>query len=328
MRPRQCAVAGVYDGLYRARLVDDHEAPGRIRDVVRGHRLGKRTRPPVAERALHLGESLFGRDVSDNGKHRVVRQVVRAMERDQVGARDGTDRPRRAALRQAVGMEAVHEPVEDHAGDVGRIVVADPQAGQDLVALPLDLGLRKGRPPRDVGEQVEREVEAVLHHEDVDEPEVARRAHAQRAADAVDGAGDLLGGARCRPLVEKLPDERGDTRLAGRVRRGAGAQDHAHIHRGLLVIADIDDLQPVVQGADLVVRKIDVAPQERRRRLLGRPVDSLRRGRRCNRGPCEKRGEPSHRTPPAIHPLRPHHCPVRREPRGRIVNTRRLSSRR
>ena len=193
MRPRQCAVAGVYDGLYRSRLVDDHKAPGRLRDVGRGHRFGKRTRPPVAERALHPGESLFGRDVSDDGKHGIVRQVVRAMERDQVAARDGTDRPRRAALRQAVGMEAVHEPVEDHVGDVGRIVVADPQAGQDLVALPLDLRLRKGRPSRHVGEQVEREVEAVLHHEDVDEPEVARRAHAQRAADAVDGAGKSPG---------------------------------------------------------------------------------------------------------------------------------------
>ena len=106
-------------------------------------------------------------------------------------------------------MEAVDQPVEDDIGNVRGIVVADlqRQARQDLVALPLDLVRRERRAPRHVGEQIEGEVEAVLHHEDVDEPEVAGRARVQGAADAVDGTGYLLGRARRRPLVEELPDE-------------------------------------------------------------------------------------------------------------------------
>ena len=199
-----------------------------------------------------------------------------AVERRQVVARDGPDRLRRSALRHAVRVEPVDQSVEDETGDVRRIVVADLKSRQDLVALPLDLGWREGGPARHVGEQVEREVEAVLHDDDVDEPEIARDADGQPPADVVDGAGDLLGGAGGRALVEELPDERGDPRLAGRVGHRAGAQDHPHVDRRLLVMADVDHLEAVVERPDLVVRKDDVARQERRRRILARPVHPLR----------------------------------------------------
>ena len=112
----------------------------------------------------------------DNGQHGIVGQIVRAMKRHQVAARDGADRPRRTALGHAVRVESVDQTVEDDVGNVGGIVVADLQARQHLVALPLDLGRREGRAPRHVGQQIEGEVEAVLHDEDVDETEVAGRA--------------------------------------------------------------------------------------------------------------------------------------------------------
>ena len=331
MRPRQRDVAGVNDGLHRPRLVDDDQAPRRRRHVVGGHHRRERARPPIAESALHPGERFLGGDVADDREHRVVRQVVGAMERHQVAARDGADRPRRAALRHAVGMETVDEPVEHDVGDVRRIVVADLQARQHLVALPLDLGRREGRTARHVGQQVEREVEAVLHHQDVDKPEVAGRAHAQRAADVVDAAGDLLGRARRRPLLEELPDERGDARLAGRIGRGAGPQDHPHVDCRLLVMADVDDLQPVRQGADLVVGEVDVALEQRRRRILARPVEPLPGRGGSDRQPAHDRRQhqraDTRRTQPG-HRIPPRHWPARREPRGRMVSTSRLSSRR
>ena len=304
MRPRQGGVTGVNDGLHGSRLVDHDEAPRRRRDVVGGRRRRERTAPPVAEGALDPGERFLRGDVPHNGQHGVVGQIVRAVECHQVAAGYGADGPRRAALGHAVGMEAVDQPVEDDVGDVRRIVVADPQTRQHLVALPFYLVRREGRAPRHVGEQIEGEVEAVLHHEDVDEAEIAGRAHAQRAADAVDAAGYLLGGARRRPLIEELTDERGDAGLAGRIGRGAGAQDHPHVDRGLLVMTDVDDAEPVVQGPDLVVREIDVAPQKRRRRLLARPVDPLRGRRRDHRQRARKHRE--HQRPDP-HRKRPRH---------------------
>ena len=338
MRPRQRDMSGMNDGLDRPRPVDDDEPARRLRDVL--HLRGGRERAPlpVAERALHPGERLVRRHVADHRHHRIVRQIVGAVERHQVIARDGPDRGRRSALRHAVRVEPVDQPVEDDAGDVGWIVVADLKSRQNQVALPLDLGGREGRPARHVGEQVECEVEAVLHHDGVDEPEVACGSHGQRAADVVDGAGDLLGGARDGSLVEELPDERGDPRLAGRVGHRPGAQDHPHVDRRLLVMAHVDHLEAVVERPDLVVRKDDVARQERRRRILARPVHLLRvRLRRDREDEADRRQRRQRRrraapgSPPRARraPRSPRgHCSPRRAPRGRMVSTSRLLSRR
>ena len=65
----------------------------------------------------------------------------------------------------AVRMEAVDEPVEHHPGDVVRIVVADLEARQNLLTLPLELLGRELRVPRQIGHHVEPEREAVLHHD-------------------------------------------------------------------------------------------------------------------------------------------------------------------
>ena len=319
-------------------LCDDHQPPRRRRHVFHLRRARQRPPLPVAERALHAGERLLRRDVPDHGQHRVVGQVVGAVEGCKVVPGDGPDRLRRSALRHAVGVEPIDQPVEDHPGDVGRVVVADLHSRQDLVALALDLGGREGRPARHVGQQIECEVEAVLHDDHVDEPEVARRAYRQRAADAVDGAGDLLGGPRRGSLVEELADERRDPRLARRVGHRAGAQDHPHVDHRLLVMADVHHLEAVAERPDLVVRKDDVPCQKRRRRIFPRPVHSLRvrlRRERRQQAGHKERGKRRQHAPPIrptrvrrVHRRTRPHCIPRRAPRGRMVSTSRLSSRR
>ena len=80
-------------------------------------------------------------------------------------------------------MESVHEAVEHHVGEVFRIVVADAEPREQLLALPVDFFSRKRRVLRNVGHQVEPEGQAVLHHHGIDKGEIGSRAGAQRAAD-------------------------------------------------------------------------------------------------------------------------------------------------
>ena len=309
------------DRLDRPRAVDDDEASRRRRDLLR-RRGGwyDLARFPITQRPFDTGECLVGGHVAHDRRHGVVRQVVGPVELHQVVAGDGADRCRHPPLRHPVRMEAVDQPVEHDAGDVGRIVVVHLEARQDAAADPLDLLIRERRMPRHVGHQVESEVEAVLHHQDVDEAQLARGADRQDAADAVYRVGDRLGGARPRALIEELPDKRGHARLAGRVGRRASLQDHPDADRRLLVVAHIDNVEAVRQRPDLIVGKNHVAADQRRWRLLARPVDPLRGGRGRQR---ERHG---HNRRDRRRKAAPHRPPPL--PRGRIVSTSRVSSRR
>ena len=65
---------------------------------------------------------------------------------------------------------------------------------------------------RDVRHQVEPDVQAVLHHDGLDEAEVGAGAGAERAADRIDRVGDLLGRPRRRALIEQRRRQRRDAR--------------------------------------------------------------------------------------------------------------------
>ena len=102
-------------------------------------------------------------------------------------------------------------------------------------------------------------------------------AGAHRAADEVDRVVHLLGRHRRRALIEQRRGEVREPELLARIERGAGAHQHPHADRRLLVVQDRDDLQTVGQRPDFVGRKLDVARRQRPRRPLGRPVRGLRR---------------------------------------------------
>ena len=216
-------------------------------------------RAPLAERALGAGERLLGRDVADDREDGVVGAEPGLVERDEIVARDARDRLRRARVRPAVRMEAVDEPVEHHAGEVVRIVVADLQPRQDLLALPLDL-LRRERGLR-ARSDTRSSPKARLSFITTALMKVRSLPAPVPSAPPIEsiGVGDLLGVLRRRALIEQRRDERRDARLVRRVLRAAGADDQPQADRRLLVVRDRDDLQAVGQRPDLVGRKLDVA---------------------------------------------------------------------
>ena len=55
------------------------------------------------------------------------------------------------------GMKSVDEPIEDHAGQIVGIVVADLQARQNLLTLAIDLFTGKRRMTREIGHEIERQ---------------------------------------------------------------------------------------------------------------------------------------------------------------------------
>src|SRR3954447_7943857 len=211
-------------------------------------------------------------------------------------------------------MDAVHQPIEHDAGEVDGIVVAHLQTRQDLLPLAFDLFRRERRASHQLRHEIQSDAEAVLHYRGVNGGEVAGRSRANRAADRVDGGGNLLGTLRRRTLIEQRRGDGGHAPPGGGVLGAAGAHDQPEAHRRLFVMRYRDHLQPVGQGLHLVRRKADVACQQRRRRALRRPV-RLGTCRRCNRQrDGEECGYACHRdgAPFVI-------------PRGTIVITRRFS---
>ena len=337
MGARQGQVPHAHHRLHGVRLVH-HDQPARGRRRLDEARHRQVAPLPVAEDAADAGQRLVRGHVADDGQDRVVGDVVRAVERRQVGAADALQRGGRAVHRPAVRVPAVDELAEDDAGHVARIVLADLHARQQLAAVALDLGRVVGRPARDVGQQVEGEVEVVLQHQDVDEAQVAPGAHGEAAADVVDGRGQLLRAAAGRALVEQLGGHGGDAGQLVRVVRRAGADQQADVHDGLLVRAHHHHLQAVVEPLELVLREVHLGREQRRRRGLGRPVGDLRRrgGRRAGQrqSQSQRRQHGGGRTAPRPRAPTGHRDATPRlgrrkprEPRGRMVSTSRLSSR-
>ena len=173
-----------------------------------GRRLGA---APLAERAFGSGKCFFVRDVADDGENRVVGAEPGLVVREEIVAGDARDRLGSARIGPAVRMEAVDQAIEHHPGYVVRIFVPDLEARQNLLALPLELLGSELRVPRQIGHHIEPEGEAVLHHDCVDEGEIAARPGTDQAADRVDRRGDLLRISRRRSLIEQRRDERRDT---------------------------------------------------------------------------------------------------------------------
>ena len=192
-------------------------------DRLRRLRAG-RLRGQLAERALGPRERLLGRHVADDREDRVVGAEPLLVERDQVVAGDRGQRFRRARLRPAVRMEAVDQPVEDDVRQELRVVVADPHPRERLLALALDLFLRERRMLRHVRDQIQAEAQAVLHHDRLDVAQVRAGAGAHRAADRVDGIGDLLGAT-----ASSCPGRAASPRAR---RRPGGSRDPARRRRG------------------------------------------------------------------------------------------------
>jgi hypothetical protein len=145
------------------------------------------------------------------------------METDEILTGDRRERLRRARVRPAIGVEAVDEPIEHDSREVLRIVVADLQSGQHLVPLSLNLlGGERGI-ARNIGHEIQREIETVLHHDGLDEGEIGAGPGSDHTADRIDGRGNLFGAARRRALVEDGGREGGHTGLVVRIKRAAGA---------------------------------------------------------------------------------------------------------
>ncbi len=119
-------------------------------------------------------------------------------------------------------MEPVDQPVEHQARHRVRILVVHAHARQRLLPLAIELLLVKRRAPDDIGQQVEAEGEAVFHHQHVGDRQVAAGAGAERAADGVDGVGNLGGAARAGALVEQRRGQSRHALLARRILRAAG----------------------------------------------------------------------------------------------------------
>src|SRR5258707_524863 len=133
-------------------------------------------------------------------------------------------------------MEPVHQPVEDDAGEVVRIVVADLQPGENLLALAVDLFRCKCRVPCEIGNEIEREAEAVLHDSRVDEGDVAACPRANRAANRIDRGGDLLGAPGCGALIEKGRRHIRHPGLARWILRAAGPDEQSEADGWLLMM--------------------------------------------------------------------------------------------
>ena len=184
-------------------------ASGLLTTITAGSASGgvdERARPATSLRSqspntfLTAVERFLGGHVADDGEDRVVGHEILLVERDDVVPRDAVDASRRAGLRHAVGMEAVDEPIEHGVGDVLGILEADLQAGQHLLPLAIDLLRRERRMPRHVRQHAHAGVEAVLHHDHVEEGQVGAGAGAHGAADEVDRVGDLA-----RPTWSSVP---------------------------------------------------------------------------------------------------------------------------
>ena len=173
-------------------------------------------------------------------------------------------------------MEAVDQAVDDLTGDVIRIFRRDFQGRHRLLALPFHFLRRERGTPDDVGQELESKRQPVFHDDRVGVRQIRARAGAENAPLEVDRVGNLLRGARARPLIEELRGQHRETELALRVHRRAGTHDHPHADRRLLVVADDDHLQAVRQRVDLVGREVDRARGERPRRPFARPRARLR----------------------------------------------------
>ncbi len=282
MLARQRDVADADLGLHRAGTVDDDDAARRRR------RLGGR----AARRSAPLAQLPNARSAPANASSGVTSPTIARMAllapNQALWNATRSSRVmlaidlRRAGVRPPVGMEPVDEPIEDDAGDVIGILVADLQAGEHLLPLALDLLRRERRVAREVRRPDRApSVEAVLHHHGVDERQIAARAGADRAADRVDrGRRSVSASCVRRALIEQRRGERRDARLVRRILRAAGADDQPQADRRLLVVRDGDDLQAVGERPHLVGRELDVPRRQRPRRTLGRPVGDLRGGSR------------------------------------------------
>ena len=188
-------------------------------------------------------------------------------------------------------MESVDEPVEHHVGEIVGVVVADLESGQDLLPLAVDFFLRERGVLRDVGDEVQADVEAVLHHDAVDEAQIDARAGTERAADRIDRRRNLLRVLARRALIEEGRRERRDAGPVLRILRAPRPQDQAKADRRLFMMRDRNHLEPVRERLERVRRKLDGVRRERPRGTLGRPVFLLRR-RRQRQQQGEKQHDP------------------------------------
>ena len=177
--------------LHGVRLVHDDYPPGRRRRVDHLDGLDGGARPG-AEYPFGGGESFFTADVPNDREDHVVGHEIPLVIRLKIGARDGGQGLRGTAVRESVGMKAVHQPIEQGAGDVVGILGADLQRRHRLLLLPLDLFSGERGVPNDVGQQFHGHAERILHHDHVDEAQVGAGTGAERSADEVDLIGDLL----------------------------------------------------------------------------------------------------------------------------------------
>jgi hypothetical protein len=273
------------------------------------------------------------------------------VERHDVLAREAGDRRRRPRRRQAVRIGAVDQPIEHRVGEKPGILQADLQVREHLLPLPFDVVRRERGAPRHVRQQAQPVVEAVLHHDHVDEAEIRTRARAGRRAHEVDLVGERRGVHRRGALVEQRGRQVREAELVGRLRRTAGAHEQPQAHHGLLVVQHGHDLKAVGQRAHVIGREVHVVRLERPRRALARPLEGLRiderRHEECKNAEMQEcKNADLHECRNAEGTLRhavtpPHSCiraflhlcipaflhSLRQCPSGRIVMTTRFSGR-
>jgi hypothetical protein len=126
------------------------------------------------------------------------------MEDAQIVLGDARQRLRRATARLPVRVKPVDQPVEQHRGDVARILAADAERRQRLLTLTIDLLWRERRAANDIGDEIQRQGEGVFHHDGIDEREIRAGSGSHGTANRIDLIGDLLGAPGGRSLVEQL----------------------------------------------------------------------------------------------------------------------------
>ena len=189
------------------------------------------------------------------------------MELDDVLACERAERLGRPFDRIGVRVLAECQARGDERRHVFRVGVLNLQPRQPLCSKAIDLLLLERGVQRDVGQQVHREIRGALRHGGRHERRVVVCIRAELAADAVNGARDVLRAARRGALREELGRDRRKAGLRGRMGDRAAVEHQRVRDERLPMVLDHEDGQAVRELLGLVRGEVELDRSAGRRRL-------------------------------------------------------------